>query len=111
MTDTTNEPDLCPDCGLPHPTSNPYCFCKPEAPTARAEALPDDLLSHRSAWRTALVLAEVDAEVTPPDIDDKAYWRHELVVFDRVFAAMALSAAPSRDQELTSPYGDNNPPV
>ena len=22
----TNE---CPQCGLPHPASNPYCFCKP----------------------------------------------------------------------------------
>jgi len=21
--------DLCPDCGLPNPDTNPYCFCKP----------------------------------------------------------------------------------
>ena len=20
--------DACPDCGLPHPASNPYCFCR-----------------------------------------------------------------------------------
>lgn len=23
----TSEPD-CPDCGLPHPSRNPYCFCR-----------------------------------------------------------------------------------
>ncbi len=28
------EPD-CPDCGLPHPSTNPYCFCR-RAP-AKAE--------------------------------------------------------------------------
>jgi hypothetical protein len=21
--------ETCPDCGLPHPATNPYCFCKP----------------------------------------------------------------------------------
>ena len=25
------EPD-CPDCGLPHPSTNPYCFCRPAEP-------------------------------------------------------------------------------
>jgi hypothetical protein len=27
----------CPDCGLPHPSTNPYCFCKP-----RKEVVPVD---------------------------------------------------------------------
>lgn len=24
-----DEDDICPDCGLPYPATNPYCFCKP----------------------------------------------------------------------------------
>ncbi len=23
-------PETCPDCGLPNPKNNPFCFCKPE---------------------------------------------------------------------------------
>ncbi|NTF17531.1 hypothetical protein G6L37_03910 [Agrobacterium rubi] len=42
-----------------------------------------DLMSHRAAWRQALELAIESAEVRAPDIDDKAYWTHELKVFDR----------------------------
>jgi hypothetical protein len=47
--------------------------------------LPDDLFSHEEAWRSALVIAKNHAEQSPPDIDDKSYWEHEIKVFDRVW--------------------------
>lgn len=64
-----------------------------EARTALPIALPDDLFSHQDAWRRALELLRDTAEVTPPDIDDRAYWQHELDVFDRVFAALTAPSA------------------
>lgn len=54
---TEGEAD-CPDCGLPHPSRNPYCFCKP--PT------PDDALSrhmfgdHRDGGAEGKTLAHPD---------------------------------------------------
>lgn len=27
----------CPECGLPHPSRNPYCFCRRAAPTDTSE--------------------------------------------------------------------------
>lgn len=53
------------------------------------EAPPDDLFTHKDAWRVALVEMRNTSEVSSPDIDDQAYWQHELDVFDRVFAALA----------------------
>jgi hypothetical protein len=32
---TCTQPELepsCPDCGLPHPSRNPYCLCRPKDP-------------------------------------------------------------------------------
>jgi len=78
--------------GLKISTAIPDLIDTPAPPQATVQALPDDLLTHRSAWRNALVLAEVDAEVTPPDIDDKLIWRHELAAFDRVFEALRAIA-------------------
>lgn len=56
---------------------------------ASEPALPfTDLITHRSAWRNALKIAQQHAEVKAPDIDDKAYWAHELRAFDRTFQAI-----------------------
>lgn len=47
-----------------------------------------DLAEHLIAWRRALLIAELHAEVSPPDIDDKAYWRHEINALDRIAATL-----------------------
>lgn len=57
-------------------------------PPPMGDALAD-CLSHREAWRTALVLALGLAEIRPPDFDDKAYWKHEIEAFDRTFATLS----------------------
>lgn len=44
-----------------------------------------DLLSHRSAWRGAIVEAIEKSPLPDYDQDDASYWRHELAAFDRVF--------------------------
>lgn len=54
----------------------------------------DDFVSHRDAWRGALVIARDHARVVPPDVDDKAYWEHEIGAFDRAFAAYASGVVP-----------------
>lgn len=55
----------------------------------QAQGVPADFHSHRDAWRRALTLARDSAEVSPPDIDDRAYWAHELAVFDRAYGELA----------------------
>ncbi|MGB3844268.1 MAG: hypothetical protein WA940_00225 [Sphingopyxis sp.] len=57
----------------------------------RQDGLPHDLFSHRAAWRRALVI--VTEAASPPwhDVDDRAYWQHEIDVFDHVFAALSDS--------------------
>lgn len=45
----------------------------------------DDLFSHRSAWRAAIVEAW---ERNKHDSANGSYWNHELKVFDRVFGAL-----------------------
>jgi hypothetical protein len=54
----------------------------------------DDFVSHRGSWREALVIARDLARVSPPDVDDKAYWEHEIRAYDRAFAAYAPGAIP-----------------
>lgn len=56
-----------------------------EAPAALRPGIPGNFITHRGAWRRALVIAEQHAAVNPPDLDDKAYWRRELEAFDRSF--------------------------
>lgn len=52
--------------------------------------VPEDFLSHRVSWRTALELC-----TTRGDEDDKAYWRHELAAFDRAYSKLAAAADAS----------------
>src|SRR6266571_1979378 len=56
----------------------------------------DDLVSHREAWRVAIVRTMGNSPPATVDSDDKLYWHHELRAFDRVFAALAAQspAAP-----------------
>ena len=51
--------------------------------------LPEDLFTHRAAWRNGLVEAKHNASPPREDEDDGAYWQHEIDVFDRVFDALA----------------------
>lgn len=46
----------------------------------------NDLITHRLAWREALVFARDNAAPASADQDDRSYWEHELAVFDRTFS-------------------------
>jgi hypothetical protein len=71
----------------------------PAAEGGRAKEALEDCQSHRRVWREALMSMKRRAKVTPPDIDDKAYWRHEIEVFDRTFDVLAtLPSEPLPDQ-------------
>lgn len=50
----------------------------------------EDVLSHRGSWRRALELAIENAPEPTEDMDDKAYWRHELTAFDRVYQTFGV---------------------
>ena len=39
--------DLCPDCGLPNPDTNPYCFCKPMRLNRGGESGSQDQGAHQ----------------------------------------------------------------
>ncbi len=69
----------------------------PEAPTARAEAL-------REAANLDLI-----AEAVSNGLDDRIPARDIAAYVQE--AILDLIDQPARDQELTSPFGDNNPPV
>lgn len=71
------------------------------SPAARAAI--DDLESHRAAWRNGLEIARSHAQVSPPDIDDKSYWDHELRAFDRTFGALLPDHANRPDEPAASP--------
>lgn len=65
------------------------------APEHAAAATPDsvkeallDVVTHRKAWRDALLLAGAWAAA-----DDRSYWRHELAAFDRTFDALTEAIA------------------
>ncbi|CAJ6611449.1 Uncharacterised protein [Burkholderia pseudomallei] len=53
--------------------------------------IPDDFRTHHSAWREGLVIARDRAIVRPPDVDDRAYWEHELSAYDRAFATIGIA--------------------
>lgn len=63
---------------------------------AQQPVIPHDFYTHRKAWRKALEIAEINGRRERPDIDDKAYWRHELRAFDRAFNS--LPPAPEGDK-------------
>lgn len=48
-----------------------------------------DLRTHKDVWRKALVVARDAAIVMPPDIDDRSYWEHEIVAYDRMQSALS----------------------
>lgn len=54
-----------------------------------SEPVPNDMETHRAAWRNALELAEQLAS----DEDDRNYWQHELGAFDHTFSALVGSEA------------------
>ena len=57
--------------------------------------VPADFVSHRDAWRKALLIAARDAKVDAHEgQDDKAYWRHEIAAFDRAYNELAAQPAP-----------------
>jgi hypothetical protein len=58
-----------------------------------------DLITHRGAWRNAIEIARDQAEVRAPDIDDRAYWEQELLVFDRTLGILDRTAYV--DESLT----------
>jgi hypothetical protein len=51
----------------------------------------EDLRTHATAWRGALVNAQVNSRDTF-DIADKSYWQHEIETFDRVIRALTSPA-------------------
>lgn len=69
--------------------------------------IPEDFETHRSAWREALEIARAQAKVSAPDVDDKAYWTHELAAFDRAFASIGAEQKlpQSLEEQLRSVPG------
>ena len=61
---------------------------------AGASPLPDDFISHKDSWRSALVIAQEHAEQNGTDMDDKAYWAHEMAAFDRAYSELKAGASP-----------------
>lgn len=61
-----------------------------------------DLISHRSAWRSALEIARDNAEVSPPDIDDVSYWEREIKVLDRTLGVLDRTAKVSSERSAPS---------
>ena len=66
----------------------------------RERILPDDFLSHREAWRSALVGMRDAAPPRTHDMDDRGYWEHELRAFDRAYAELGL---PREEAEPEAP--------
>lgn len=64
-------------------------------------SIPDAFRSNHEAWRLALTVAQDLAKVQGPDIDDKAYWEHEIRAFDRAFASVGIRLADGKLPELT----------
>ncbi|KVV07447.1 hypothetical protein [Burkholderia ubonensis] len=54
----------------------------------------DDFVSHYGSWREALIIARDHARVVPPDVDDRAYWDHEIRAYDDAFAGYSPRAIP-----------------
>lgn len=61
--------------------------------------IPNDFFTHQQSWRKALVIAEANAKVEAPDVDDKAYWQHELAAFDRAYRELQMREDKSTETE------------
>jgi hypothetical protein len=56
---------------------------------ARAQAVPEDFITHQAPWRNAIEIAR-DAAATPTtDSDDRSYWEHELRAFDAAYRSLS----------------------
>ncbi|MBR8290494.1 hypothetical protein [Burkholderia cenocepacia] len=64
-------------------------------------SIPDGFRSNHEAWRLALTIARDLATVQGPDIDDEAYWQHEIRAFDRAFASVGIRLVDGKLPELT----------
>lgn len=73
-----------------------------EQSQAQHSVIPHDFYTHQQSWRGALVIAESYAKVHAPDVDDKAYWRHELAAFDMAFDSLP----PAPMNEVNKPEGE-----
>lgn len=74
--------------------SDLYTFILSLIARIRAETAKNsgEAVAHLPAWRRALVIAKEHAEVSPPDIDDKAYWQHEIDALDKIASDLATPA-------------------
>lgn len=82
---------------LGHPHQNQSMRMARDAlaqPAQQPVAVPEDFYTHQRAWRKALVIAYQHGEFQQPDIDDKAYWLHELAAFDRAYAMLYAAPTP-----------------
>lgn len=61
-------------------------------------SFPEDLITHRSAWRQALV------KIMELSGDSKDYWKHELKVFDKCYRQLAKTS--SDNPLLTEEFKD-----
>ena len=64
---------------------------------AALSSLPDDLFSHRDAWRRGLGILRDLSEA-----DDKPYWQHEINAYDRTFNALEALRATSHMTPLAA---------
>jgi hypothetical protein len=55
------------------------------------------LKTHGDNCRTAMLIAKDHAEVSPPDIDDKSYWDHEIAALE---AALSRINQPKQDDAV-----------
>lgn len=63
-------------------------FLRAAIEAAQSQEAPLDLISHHTAWRSALEIVIDKADGGRDDMNDKGYWQHELRAFDRVFAIL-----------------------
>ncbi|MBR8427286.1 hypothetical protein [Burkholderia cenocepacia] len=66
-------------------------------------AIPDDFRTHHSAWREGLVIARDRAIVQAPDVDDRAYWEHEISAYDRAFAGIGIAIGAATESAVKVP--------
>lgn len=101
--------------GFIHTPREAQTLCLEAANALQAEsaAMPEDFLSHKFAWLSALVIARDAAKVSLPDMDDKDYWEHEIRVFQRAYAELEattlqppapVSAKPLTDEHVPAVY-------
>ncbi|WP_241299402.1 phage protein NinX family protein [Burkholderia stabilis] len=62
-------------------------------------SIPDAFTSNHEAWRLALTLAQDFAKVQGLDVDDEAYWEHEIRAFDRAFESVGIRLAELPEDE------------